>query len=577
MDRLHSPMVDRTVCGALLGLLGAVALWNAFVYPPMGGFDAREHIDYAHGVLDGRLPTGGAYYTPPGFYVAAALAIRLGEELGMTEPERAALFLNVLCVVGSGLLVLALARLLLPGRPLARWSALAFFICCPVVLKTSAMFHPQPLAMLLALLAFWITARMIVRCDYRLWSWFGLALTLAGAQLVRSVSIWVVGVVVITLVTAAVAQPEHRRRIGTALTVSALAIVLLPLPWYVHLQSTGGNAILGRGMSVLSFDSPWPTAFYVDPGLPDVITHPQRAELGVGLIPLLYAETWGDYFGIWSWNPPRPDLTASVDRRLALQSVVGLPLTAFALAGWFAFAAFSVARWREAPARIVIALAPLAGFAATLYYITRGYRPDGDTVKALFLLPAVPFWALSFGFAVDVAGRAQPHASVSSPSPSSPFASLFLCRTRRSRSSLEGVGLSSRRVHGRRLAGRRCARRVGDPDRALRGSRLPGVDALSGGGERRDDRVDTRSDRPQRRPWFARHCDRDQSSHHLCLEFSQASRASRLELQGRWRRTRYTCRVARAHGVPLGGATLADTASGALRLHVLSAKYPTRP
>ena len=76
----------------MLGLLGLVALWNALVYPPL---------------------------------------------------------MNALCVVGAGLLVLVLARLLLPGRPLARWAALAFFVCSPVVLKTAAMFHPQPLAMLL--------------------------------------------------------------------------------------------------------------------------------------------------------------------------------------------------------------------------------------------------------------------------------------------------------------------------------------------------------------------------------------------------------------------------------------------
>jgi hypothetical protein len=184
--------------------------------------------------------------------------------------------------------------------------------------------------------------------------------------------------------------------------VSALAIVLLPLPWYIHLQSTSGNAVFGRGMSAISFESQWPAEFYVDPDLPDVITHAHRGALDVGLIPILYAETWGDYFGVWSWGPPRPELTPQVNRRLAFQSIVGLPLTAVALAGWFAFAALTAARWREAPARIIVALAPLAALAATLYYATRSYRADGDTVKALFLLPAVPFWALSFGFAVDV-------------------------------------------------------------------------------------------------------------------------------------------------------------------------------
>ena len=85
--------------------------------------------------------------------------------------------------------------------------------------------------------------------------------------------------------------------------------------------------------------------------------------------------------------------------RLTVQSVVGLPLTALAVAGWLAILALGIARWRAAPARLLVGLAPLAGLAAVLYYATRGYRADGDLVKAMFMLPAVPFWALSFGFA----------------------------------------------------------------------------------------------------------------------------------------------------------------------------------
>ena len=127
MSRLHSRTTDLAVSGSLLGLLAVVAVWNAFTYPPLGGFDAREHVAYAHEIRGGGLPEDGASYTPPGFYALAALAIRLGEALRMDTPEQLAQLVNALCVVGSGLLVLVLARLLLPGRPLARWSALAFF------------------------------------------------------------------------------------------------------------------------------------------------------------------------------------------------------------------------------------------------------------------------------------------------------------------------------------------------------------------------------------------------------------------------------------------------------------------
>jgi hypothetical protein len=402
-DRLHSRSLDLVVSGTLLCLLGTIAVWNALTYPPIGGFDAREHIAYAHSLLDGHgLPEGGAYYTPPGFYVLAGIAIRVGEWVGLDEPERGAQLMNAALMVGAGLLVLSLGRLLFPGRPLVRWAALAFFLCCPVVLKTAAMFHPQPLAMFLTLLAFWLTAYMIVSFDYRARLWIGLAVTLAAAQLVRSVTLWTVGVVLFAFVAAAVAQPEYRRRIRNALVVASVAAVLVPLPWYVHLQTSGSNAVFGRGIELTSFASFWPASFYFSPGLPDVVTHPQREELEPLFLPLLYAETWGDYFGIWSWGPPRPELTPEVNRRLVIQSVVGLPLTALAVAGWLALAGLSAVRWREAPARLLVALAPLAGIAAVLYYATRGFRADGDLVKALFMLPAVPFWALSFGFAADV-------------------------------------------------------------------------------------------------------------------------------------------------------------------------------
>jgi hypothetical protein len=90
MKRLHSHSVDLAVSGALLGLLAVVAIWNAFTYPPLGGFDAREHVAYAYDLRDGRLPEGGASYTPPGYYALAAVAIRLGDALGMETPEHLA-------------------------------------------------------------------------------------------------------------------------------------------------------------------------------------------------------------------------------------------------------------------------------------------------------------------------------------------------------------------------------------------------------------------------------------------------------------------------------------------------------
>jgi 4-amino-4-deoxy-L-arabinose transferase-like glycosyltransferase len=404
-DWRPSRRLDLAVSGALLVLLGAVALWNAFTYPPIGGFDAAEHMAYARTLQESRgIPDveAGASYTPPGFYLLAIAATEFGDAVNLDEAERGALLLNALLTLGTGVLVLQLGRLLFPSRAVLRWAALAFFISCPVVLKTTAMFHPQPLAMFLSALAFTICARMIVRRRYTAWNWVALALTLAAAQLVRSVAIWTVGLILVVLVVAAVAQPQQRRRIGTALAVAAAAVVLIPLPWYLHLQATASSPVFGRGIAVFSFENHWPAAFYVSSGLPDVITEPHRASLPPRFVPLLYADAWGDYFGIWSWGPPRPELTPEVNRRLVVQSIVGLPLTAVGLAGWLALLALGFRRWRHAPAGLLAALAPPTGLAAVLFYATRGASTDGDIVKTMFMLPAAPFWALSFGFAVDV-------------------------------------------------------------------------------------------------------------------------------------------------------------------------------
>lgn len=399
-SRLHDPRVDRAVCGALLALLAVVGFWNAATYPPVGGFDASEHIAYVDELVERNgLPETGAFYTPPGFYVLAAAVIELAGPLDLEYPQRPAQVLNAALLVGTALLLLVLARLVFPGRPLVHWAALAFFATCPVVLKTFAMFHPQPLVVFFSTLALTLTARMIVRRSYGLGSWVALAVTLAAAQLVRSAAIWTAGVVFAALVVAALAQPESRRRIRNALALAVGVAVLLPLPWYIHLKLSTDSAVFGRAPSTAE----WPAAFYVSPGLPDVITEPHRGTLPPRFFPVLYADTWGDYFGIWSWGPPRPDRTAEVNRRLVVQSVLGLPLTVVAGAGWLALLGLSLRRrtWREAPARVLVAAMPLAGLAAVLFYATRNPTGDGDTIKAMFLLPAAPLWALSFGFACD--------------------------------------------------------------------------------------------------------------------------------------------------------------------------------
>jgi hypothetical protein len=82
-------------------------------------------------------------------------------------------------------------------------------------------------------------------------------------------------------------------------------------------------------------------------------------------------------------------------------SVVGLPFTLVALAGWIALLGLAVRHPGRSTERQLVALLPLAALAGALYFATSYPTPDGDTVKGSFMLTAVPAWAACFGFAFD--------------------------------------------------------------------------------------------------------------------------------------------------------------------------------
>ncbi len=417
----------------LVGVLAVVVWHNAFTYPSVSGPDAEPDIAYAQTIVnEWRIPTAAevkSYYTPPGFFLLAGGMIKLGEALGAIEPAQYGQLLNGILTLATALLLAALCALVFPGRPWLRVAALGLFVACPVVLKTGAMFHPQPLVAFLATLAMVIAARMIGQRRYGLATAIVLGLVVGAGQLVRSAGIWTLGVVIVALLATAIACPAERRGAVRALAVVAIIGLLVPLPWYVYLQTRYSNPIFGRTSAPLSktpsasllpgrsaapaafrlvATNPLPTRhtwFYVDPGLPEIVTAPQRTALVPAFWPILFTDTWGDYSGIWKWGSIQKPLTPSTENRLTVQTIVGVLPTFLTTAGLFALCALAVARVRSRPELVLVPLMPLVALAGTLYYAVSYPTVDADTVKALYLLPAVPAFAVCFGFAVETLWR----------------------------------------------------------------------------------------------------------------------------------------------------------------------------
>jgi hypothetical protein len=364
---------------ALIAALALVAGWNTYKYPSGAGYDVGQHREYAdllihHGEIPGPEKRS-EYYTPPLFYALAGAATVVGEHVHAGDPHKLGQVLNWLVLLAAAVVLWLLARELFPRRPWLQLSALAFFCFLPVVLRVGAMFHPEPLSMLLSAVALLLATRMLGRADYRWQLAVATGVVLGLGQLVRAFSLWTFAAVVLAFAVARAWRP---------LLLVVVATAVIAAPWYVRQTIRYGDPVFDRPTRHEAIWDRRPARFYVGLGLPQVFTAPIRPHFLNEAVPTTYSEIWGDYFGVWRGSRER-------------QAFLGLLPTLLALAGWLVLL---VRSWRI-PARLPVSLLPGLGILGYLYFTISYPTPDGDVLKASYMLTTAPTWALAFGFAVD--------------------------------------------------------------------------------------------------------------------------------------------------------------------------------
>ena len=374
----------RVVLAGICAFVLVVGAWNVLRYPPGMGYDGAGHIAYADDfVPGGHIPprTNHEAYIPPGYYAVAGSLDWIAKKLGAGEPHRAGMALNVLFLLGTVLLVWQLAHELWPGRERLAIGAAAFTALLPVTVRAAAMFHPEAMSLFFCTLALWLCVRSFR--DGRYVVPLGVALGLA--QLVRTFALATVAAVAVAFLVA--------RRFRALALVLVLAAAI-PAAWYVHQQQVYGNALAySRPTPTTPLLSRRPARFYLDPGIPDVITAPYRPHVLNLAWPTTYDELWGDYFGVWAWKTPEPPPR----HHLQLQSVVGITPTLLAVGGLVALLLASL----RSPPRLAVTLLPVLVLVAFLYFAVSYPSNDGDDLKATYMLTATSGWALGFGYAID--------------------------------------------------------------------------------------------------------------------------------------------------------------------------------
>jgi hypothetical protein len=237
------------------------------------------------------------------------------------------------------------------------------------------MFHPEPLSMLLTAVALLLAARMLGRGDYGWQLAVATGVALGLGQLVRAFSLWTFAAVVLAFAVARAWRP---------LVIVVIATAVVASPWYIRQTIKYGDPVFDRPQPHEAIWDRRPARFYVGTGLPDVFTDPIRPHFVNEAVPTTYSDVWGDYFGVWRGSRER-------------QAFLGLLPTLLALAGWLVL----LVRSRRVPARLAAALLPGLGLLGYLYFTVSYPTPDGDVLKASYMLTTAPAWALAFGYAVD--------------------------------------------------------------------------------------------------------------------------------------------------------------------------------
>ena len=397
---------------AFVVLGAAVVLWNAAAYPAGAGYDAASHREYADFLIQHhRLPYRNEtpeYYSPPLYYLVAGAATWVGRRLGIFgDPHKLGQLLNVPAVIGTLLLVAALARLLWPERRWLAPAATGFVALSPVLTRTASMFNPEPTDLFVSTLCLFLAARILLRRGYGWRAAVSLGLALGCGEMVRQFSLWTLAVVVLAYVAALWWRGHERHALVSSLAVALAATAVVALPWYVYRAIHYANPIFDRPQVAKPLWDRRPLRFYVDPGLPDLFTKPYRPNMVNLAWPETYADMWGDWYGVFAWDyetHPRPSPLRNA--WLIVQNGLGLVPTALAIGGWLLLLAGSLRR-RDAP-RLLVALLPLAGLVGYLYFTVSFPTKDGDVLKPTYMLSTLGAWALCFGWLATRLGERRP-------------------------------------------------------------------------------------------------------------------------------------------------------------------------
>ena len=389
----------------MLGLLGVGVLMrvnNALRYPSLHGYDGYAHVTYVwHLIRSGDLPLpneGWGRFHPPLYY---AICAAIWSGLRDLPPSTVLKVLSVLFSLAglvSALVAWALARRLLPERPLVQLLAPAFVLFLPVHVYTAPMLGNEAFTTVLCSLALYLLVRVLESGRWAHAAALGVAV--GAALLTKFTAVAYVAVTIVVLGLAGLRT--GRLRVAAAHACVAGAIMLAVAGWFYarNIQLYGTPFQMSR-------------EYFVTRRIESAQAHGRRDLLSYLTInpqifrePLYksgsvadsvwtgaYASTWFDAYG--NWFLPYNATTKALGRALLVLGIVPTLLIAVGLARAIAW----VARrgWHDVLVVSLAATGVMVGMFCAYTWVNRIV----SAAKASYLLPAVVPFGLWFALGVE--------------------------------------------------------------------------------------------------------------------------------------------------------------------------------
>lgn len=428
----------------LFTLINMLVLVNALGHVSYRGYDAHAFLDYITALSQGHLPTRdetSEFFTPPLPFVLPALVMSV---TGCTDQVAAKVgqLSHVLVSMGALSCFIMMMRRVGMGR-VAVCCSLGLFGMVAVYYRTFAMVRGEPWVLLFVMLAMDQMTALFIECDTRWRRIVLLGVAIGLGLLSRQWAIFFVPVLLCTGVAAWWQYPQSRSITVRIVTVSLLVGFVLSSWFYFHLKITHGTfRAFNRDPQASLSLSNQPATFYTALHMEDVFTHPRRPYMANCVWPILYTDTYGDYWGylhLYMYNARNetywpifymlrlrdpdnlPDyIQTNFDRSmpyLARVSRISVLHAVILLAG------FMLVLWRQWPIKrtrllwtpstnrllsmqLILFCSTVLGYG---WFLVMYQNPGtGDTIKPTYILHVFPFLAMCGGLLLEVINRKWP-------------------------------------------------------------------------------------------------------------------------------------------------------------------------